>query len=114
MNTPALGERLRELRLQKKISMRELARRSEISPSFLCEIEAGRSYPSDSALSRLAEELGVSEARLRKLDMRAYLSELRSLLDGESAWGPVFEELAKMGREGAISPQEVLTKLKSR
>ena len=77
-------------------------------------MESGRSYPSDSVLGRLAEELGVSEVSLRKLDMRHHLLELRVLLDQDSAWGPVFEEIAKIGQAGLVSPQDLLGRLKSK
>lgn len=54
-----LGERLRLIRCNKKLSVHELAARAGISVSYLGEIERGAVYPSLNTLKRLAEELGV-------------------------------------------------------
>jgi transcriptional regulator with XRE-family HTH domain len=111
MATLALGERLRNLRVENGISLRELARRTDISPSFLSEVETGRSYPSEPVLERLANQLGVTAAGLRKLDLRSHVSELRELLEMDSSWGPVFQQIAKAGRSGKLRPEELLKRL---
>lgn len=108
MEAPTLGERIRSLRLKMKLSLRELARRAEVSPSFLSEIETGRRFPSDAVLERLASELGVSATKLRKLDLRSHLSELRQLLSDQPAWGPVFQQIARAGKRGELDPEELL------
>lgn len=111
METQGMGERLRDLRVKKELTLRELARRVDISPSFLSEIETGRSYPSDPVLERLAEELGVTLAGMRSLDMRSHLSDLRKLLDSDASWGPVFQQIAKKARSGKLSPAELMKRL---
>ncbi|MEI7910245.1 MAG: helix-turn-helix transcriptional regulator [Verrucomicrobiota bacterium] len=111
MRTEALGERIRKLRVAKRISQRELARRSGVSASFLCEIESCRSFPAEPFLERLAEELGVKAGALRKLDNRSHLAEFRILLDSDPAWGPAFKKLAKSGMSGRLTPQELLEML---
>jgi transcriptional regulator with XRE-family HTH domain len=55
-----VGERLRELREARNISMRALATRSGLSANALSMIERGRASPSVSTLYKLAEALGVS------------------------------------------------------
>ena len=55
-----IGERLRELREARNISMRALATRSGLSANALSMIERGRASPSVSTLYKLAEALGVS------------------------------------------------------
>lgn len=112
MKTMGLGEKIRDLRKKKGISLRELARRVGISPSFLSELETAQGYPSTAVLERLADELGVAATEIRKLDMRSKLSELRSLLENDSGWGPVFEELCRIGRGGKVSPEKILARLK--
>ncbi|WP_411825364.1 helix-turn-helix domain-containing protein [Luteolibacter sp. AS25] len=114
MKTMGLGEKIRDLRKKKGISLRELARRVGISPSFLSELETAQGYPSTAVLERLAGELGVAATEIRKLDMRSKLSELRSLLENDPGWGPVFEELARVGRSGKISPENILLRLKKK
>jgi transcriptional regulator with XRE-family HTH domain len=55
-----IGERLRELREARNISMRALAIRSGLSANALSMIERGRASPSVSTLYKLAEALGIS------------------------------------------------------
>lgn len=55
-----IGERLRDLREARNISMRALATRSGLSANALSMIERGRASPSVSTLYKLADALGVS------------------------------------------------------
>ena len=55
-----IGERLRELREARNISMRSLASRSGLSANALSMIERGKASPSVSTLYKLAEALGIS------------------------------------------------------
>ncbi|MBN2117240.1 MAG: helix-turn-helix domain-containing protein [Anaerolineales bacterium] len=55
-----VGERLRELREARNISMRALAARSGLSANALSMIERGKASPSVSTLYKLADALGVS------------------------------------------------------
>jgi transcriptional regulator with XRE-family HTH domain len=55
-----IGERLRELREARNISMRALAAKSGLSANALSMIERGRASPSVSTLYKLADALGIS------------------------------------------------------
>jgi transcriptional regulator with XRE-family HTH domain len=55
-----LGQRLREERDDRGLSLRELARRLEVSPSLLSQIETGKIQPSVRTLYAIVSELGVS------------------------------------------------------
>jgi transcriptional regulator with XRE-family HTH domain len=55
-----IGERLRELREARNISMRALAARSGLSANALSMIERSKASPSVSTLYKLADALGVS------------------------------------------------------
>jgi transcriptional regulator with XRE-family HTH domain len=55
-----IGDRLRELRESRNISMRSLATRSGLSANALSMIERGKASPSVSTLYKLAEALGIS------------------------------------------------------
>jgi DNA-binding XRE family transcriptional regulator/quercetin dioxygenase-like cupin family protein len=55
-----LGARLRDVRLQSGMSLREVARRLGVSPSFISQMENGKSQPSVATLYSMAELLGVS------------------------------------------------------
>jgi len=89
-----VGERLRELREARNISMRALATRSGLSANALSMIERGRASPSVSTLYKLADALGVSITaffgsdieRQRvvylKADQRARVSFTRGVFEG--------------------------------
>lgn len=55
-----LGVRLRDYRDAASISVRELARRIEVSPSLISQVEHGKVTPSVETLYRIASELGLS------------------------------------------------------
>lgn len=55
-----LGPRLRAIRLRAGISLRELARRLELSPSSISQIETGKQQPSVRTLYALVSEFGVT------------------------------------------------------
>lgn len=55
-----VGQRLRARREEQGLSLRGLARRLEISPSALSQIETGKSRPSVSTLYAIVSELGLS------------------------------------------------------
>lgn len=79
-----LGARLKSVRLQAGMSLRELARQAEVSPSFISQIENGKSQPSVTSLYTLARLLNVSIDEL--FDQRDGPSAPRELVDG--SWGP--------------------------
>lgn len=55
-----VGRQLRARREERSLSLRELARRLEISPSALSQIETGKSHASVSTLYAIVSELGMS------------------------------------------------------
>jgi transcriptional regulator with XRE-family HTH domain len=55
-----LGPRLRALRLREGVGLRELARRLDLSPSSISQIETGKIRPSVRTLYALASEFGVT------------------------------------------------------
>src|SRR3954471_1052799 len=59
-----VGPELRARRTAKGLSLRALARKLEISPSALSQIETGKSRPSVSTLYAIVSELGMSLAEL--------------------------------------------------
>jgi transcriptional regulator with XRE-family HTH domain len=89
-----IGERLRELREARNISMRALAARSGLSANALSMIERGRASPSVSTLYKLADALGVSitsffgtEAEKKqtvflKANVRPHVSFTRGVFEG--------------------------------
>lgn len=69
-NLAALGSRLRAERERRKISLRELARRVNVSPSLVSQIERGLVMPSVGSLWLLTTELGLPMDELFSLPER--------------------------------------------
>ena len=59
-----VGERLRQLRLSRRLTQRQLADRARVSPEAVWTIENGRKHPRRSTALLLAEALGVDAAAL--------------------------------------------------
>jgi transcriptional regulator with XRE-family HTH domain/quercetin dioxygenase-like cupin family protein len=55
-----LGERLKDIRLKAGLTLRELARQANVSPSFISQIENGKSQPSVATLYSFSQLLNVS------------------------------------------------------
>jgi transcriptional regulator with XRE-family HTH domain len=55
-----VGDALRTLREEQDISLRGLAERADVSPSFLSQIENGQCSPSVSSMEKIAAALGLS------------------------------------------------------
>jgi transcriptional regulator with XRE-family HTH domain len=55
----AIGEKLRTVRLDHKMSLRELAQKAAISASMLSQIETGKTYPSVRSIYNIATALAV-------------------------------------------------------
>ena len=59
-----IGERLREIRLRRGMSVRTLSGKAQFSPSFVSQVELGQVSPSIASLERIAMALGVTLAEL--------------------------------------------------
>src|SRR5690606_2673280 len=77
------GLKLRQARLAKGLSVTELAERSQLSPSYITEIEKGRKYPKADKIMRLAEALGYAYDELVSLRLEPPLSFLETPLTSQ-------------------------------
>ena len=73
------GGRIRRLRQERGWTQAALARRLEISASYLNLIEHGQRSLTDALRPRLAEALGVAERELSGADEQRALEELREV-----------------------------------
>jgi quercetin dioxygenase-like cupin family protein len=55
-----VGERLRHLREERRISVRKLAELTDFSASFISQVENGQASPSIGSLERIASAVGVT------------------------------------------------------
>lgn len=63
-----MGDRLREARQARGLSLRALASRLGVSPSLISQVETGRARPSVSTLYAIVQELGISLDELLFID----------------------------------------------
>ena len=111
MKSKLLGTRIRELRLDRDISLRQLAARVEISPPFLSDIELGRRHPSKKVLARIAAEIGVSVEHLSQYDARPSVSELKRLAETDGEWSLALRTAAQQIKAGDLTAEHLLEKL---
>ena len=105
-----LGERIRELREQHDLSVRELAKKIKVSAAFLSDIELGRRHPSDDVLRALAPALATKLEDLKRHDSRPPIQELKRLAANNPAMGFALRKVV----DQHVSPDELLEFLKHR
>ena len=89
-----IGGRVRRLRQELDLSMRELAARADLSPRFLSDVESGAGNIAVGRLARIGDALGVPLTELvRPPRGDSVREEIDALLDGRSD-----EELASVRR----------------
>lgn len=108
--TKTLGERIKELRDKKDLSLRELGKKlGNKSAAFLSDIELGRRFPSDDVLAELARVLGTTVEDLKQHDTRAPLEEMRRAAASHPLFGFAFRQVL----ESRKSPEELIEFAKS-
>ncbi len=99
-----IGERIRQLREDKDMSLRELAKAIGVSAAFLSDVELGRRYPSDKHLRAIAQALGTPLKELKAHDTRPPMRDLRRMTLSNPEYSYAFRQLIDRN----ISPQELL------
>ncbi len=97
--TKTLGERIRELREEKDLSLRELAKKINVSPPFLSDVELGKRFPSDDNLALIAAELGTSLEVLKQYDTRPPIEEMKRKAAKNPELGVLFRKMVDMPPE---------------
>ncbi|MCM8812368.1 MAG: XRE family transcriptional regulator [Candidatus Omnitrophica bacterium] len=64
----SIGYKVKQLRQEKRLALKELAARTGLTSSFLSQLEKGVTSPSVDSLRRIAEALGTSVAAFFKKD----------------------------------------------
>jgi transcriptional regulator with XRE-family HTH domain len=96
---PSLGIWIRSMRLEQGLSQRELASRSGLSRSYVCDIERGRgAHPSVETLDKLATALGFARIDLLKASGVLDQANDQRESDEERRMLSVFRDLSDGGR----------------
>ena len=114
MLAKSLGEFIRGKRDELDLSLRELARRLEITPPYLSDIELGKRYPSEPIMAKLADFLKVSIEELKMFDHRESLSELKRLLEQNTSLNVAFRSAIEEVKDGKISPEQLAKRIQKK
>ncbi|MBE7502038.1 MAG: helix-turn-helix transcriptional regulator [Verrucomicrobiales bacterium] len=109
-----LGEFIREKREATGLSLRELARRLEITAPFLSDIELGRRAPAEKNLALIAKELGIPLAEIQQYDHRETVSDFKAVIESNPDLALAFRTQLKQVRTGIMTPQELEKRLKAK
>ncbi len=109
--TRSLADRIRELRNEKNLSLRELARQVGVSAPFLTDVENHRRYPADDTLEKLARMLGTSFDDLKSHDNRPPTKEIAELADTNAGFSYAFRRLVDEVRTQGLTPEEMLRRI---
>lgn len=60
----ALGQAIRQLRMERELTQRQLAQAADVNETWVSHIEAGRTNPAWGTVARLAGALGVPVSEL--------------------------------------------------
>lgn len=111
-STPSLGTRIKELRIQKNLSMRALAQRAGLkSVAFVADVEKGYRNPSSDVLTAFAVALEIPSSELRELDSRAPIQEIRDMTETNPAWAMAFRRVVDAANQGDVTPDQLISLL---
>lgn len=96
-----MGFKLKQYRLENGMSLKELGEKTDLSISYLSEIEKGKKYPKPEKILQLARALGVSFDELVSLQVNKDLDPLPVIFSS-----PVIKEFPF--RMFGVSPQDLL------
>ena len=99
-----LGQRIRELRDERDISLREFAKKLGCSAAYWSDVELGRRYASEQMLKDAAHILKVRVEELKAFDTRPPLEEVKRV----TAEDPRYAIALRMVIDSKVSPDELL------
>ena len=107
----SLGQKIKELRGVADLSLRELAKKLNVSAPFLSDVELGRRFPSDEVLGKLAKALDISADELRRYDSRQPVADLKRMIEGSPNLGFAFRTLVEEMKDGRLTPEALAKRL---
>jgi transcriptional regulator with XRE-family HTH domain len=109
---PTLGETIRAMRIEKRMSMRDFAAKAGLkSVAFIADVERGFRNPSPEVLVKMAHALDVPVQRLRSMDTRPPVAEIRTMTHQNPEWASAFREVVDLAEKG-VAPQEIIRALR--
>jgi len=99
-----LGQRIREFRDKRDISLREFAKKLGCSAAYWSDVELGRRYASEQMLKDAARILKVPFEELKSYDTRPPLEEVKRV----TAEDPRYAIALRRVIDSKVSPEELL------
>ena len=99
-----LGAYVRRLRDERDLSLREFAKKLDVSAPFVSDIELGRRHPSEEVLARIAKVLGVKVKDLRARDTRPPIDEIKRLTQSDPRFALAFRTVI----DKKITPEDLI------
>lgn len=113
-STNLFGETIKKARLDKKLSLRELAScvfnektGQCVSAGYLCDIEKGFRKPSPQLYSQISKKLDLPESLYVEIDPSAAAKYLRELSSINTSYNSVIFNFLKWVKENQISPKKL-------
>ncbi len=88
-----LGAYIRKLRDERDLSLREFAKKLDVSAPFISDIELGRRHPSEEVLAKIAKVLGVKVEDLRARDTRPPIDEIKRITQSDPKFALAFRTM---------------------
>src|ERR1700686_1994464 len=99
-----LGQRLRQLREGRDVSLREFAKKLGCSAAFWSDVELGRRYAADQMLREAARILKVSFEELKAHDTRPPLEEVKRATAEDPRYALAFRSVL----DSKVTPDQFL------
>lgn len=107
----SLGDRIRELRNEKDLSLRDLSKMVKVSAPFLTDVEKHRRFPKDETLEKLATALGTTVDDLKSYDSRPPTKEITELTDEDANFAFAFRRVVDQVRSEGLTPEDVMRRI---
>lgn len=105
-----LGDRIRELREERDLTLRDVAAELDVSASFISDIELGRRDPSDERIRQLARILGTTQDELDQFSPRLPIREMRRSAREVPRYGYALRKMVG----SRVNPAEILEYVENR
>jgi len=86
-----LGTKLRQIRKQKGLTMKQVAQKASLSESCISEIETNKKKPKQETIRAIGDALGLTDEELEEVKIDAKLSEIGML---QPEFTVMFKEIA--------------------
>ena len=106
-----LGETIRTFREEAGLSLRELARKVNVSAPFLSDVELGRRFPKEETLQAIATVLKINPEELSKFDHRESVADFKRLLETNPALGVALRSAVTKVKTGKLTTDDLAKKL---